>query len=215
MGLHNLSGKDTRRKLHSGQSTPSGMSKCLASSGQHLVNVEGSSRPSSGSSRMVPTLHFQRIIGMATATFPWPTDQPKVWPWVGAAFTGLKRPRFLSMWIPWGQDVWLQAPDHPDLEEAITAAIRAITREECWRVVENFASRIQGCQFWNASETKGFCGTDLKVWGYLLHRLVRMWLKFRVDMTEIVEVIRLFMLNFFVSPCMSSIMYFWAILPYR
>ena len=35
------------------QSTPSGMSRCLASSGQHLIDGEGSSGPSSGSSRMV------------------------------------------------------------------------------------------------------------------------------------------------------------------
>ena len=36
------------------QSTPSDMSRCLASSGQHLVDGEGSSESSSGSSRMVP-----------------------------------------------------------------------------------------------------------------------------------------------------------------
>ena len=34
--------------------TPSAMSRCLASSGQHLVDGEGSSGSSSGSSRMVP-----------------------------------------------------------------------------------------------------------------------------------------------------------------
>jgi len=36
------------------QSTPSNMSRCLASSGQRLVDGEGSSGSSSGSSRMVP-----------------------------------------------------------------------------------------------------------------------------------------------------------------
>ena len=36
------------------QSTPSGLSRCLASSGQHLVDPEGLSGPSSASSRMVP-----------------------------------------------------------------------------------------------------------------------------------------------------------------
>ena len=36
------------------QSTPSDMSRCLASSGQNLVDGEGSSGSSSGSSRMVP-----------------------------------------------------------------------------------------------------------------------------------------------------------------
>jgi len=33
----------------------------------------------------------------------------------------------------------------PDLKVAITAAIRAILREECGRVIENFARRIQMC----------------------------------------------------------------------
>jgi len=36
------------------QSTPSDKSRCLASSGQHLVDGEGSSGSSSGSSKMVP-----------------------------------------------------------------------------------------------------------------------------------------------------------------
>jgi len=31
----------------------------------------------------------------------------------------------------------------PDLKAAITAAIRAIPREECGRVIENFARQIQ------------------------------------------------------------------------
>jgi len=33
----------------------------------------------------------------------------------------------------------------PDLKTAITAAIRAIPREECRRVIENFAHWIQMC----------------------------------------------------------------------
>jgi len=33
----------------------------------------------------------------------------------------------------------------PDLKAAITAAIRAIPREECERVIDNFARRIQMC----------------------------------------------------------------------
>ena len=44
--------------------------------------------------------HLKRIIGMATAAFPWPTDQPQVWPGVVAAFTGLEPRRFLSVGIP-------------------------------------------------------------------------------------------------------------------
>jgi len=45
-------------------------------------------------------LLLKRIIGMATATFPWPTDHPQVWPAVVAAFTGLEPPRFLPEGIP-------------------------------------------------------------------------------------------------------------------
>ena len=44
--------------------------------------------------------HLKRIIGRATAVFPWTNDQPQVWPAVVAAFTGLEPPRFLSMGIP-------------------------------------------------------------------------------------------------------------------
>jgi len=33
----------------------------------------------------------------------------------------------------------------PDLKTAITAAIRAIPREECRRVIKNFACQIQMC----------------------------------------------------------------------
>ena len=39
----------------------------------------------------------------------------------------------------------------PDLKAAITAAIRAIPREEYGTVIENFARRIQMClQLWGA-----------------------------------------------------------------
>jgi len=65
----------------------------------------------------------------------------------------------------------------PDLK----AAIRAIPREECGRVIENFPCRIQMCpaalgssfgaNFLSASETKSFCSTDLKLWRRLLHWL--------------------------------------------
>ena len=83
--VHNLNRKETNRQSYSGQlkssrtphnvavvrdsvvhsprtttsglwqSTPSDMSRCLASSGQQLVDGEESSGSSSGSSRMVPT----------------------------------------------------------------------------------------------------------------------------------------------------------------
>ena len=51
---------------------------------------------------------------------------------------------------------------NPDLKEAITAAIRAVPKEECGRVIENFARRIQMClqrrgaHFLSASEQRVF-----------------------------------------------------------
>ena len=41
--------------------------------------------------------NLKRTIGMGTAPFSWPTDQPQVWPAVVAAFTGLEPPDFY-MW---------------------------------------------------------------------------------------------------------------------
>ena len=46
-----------------------------------------------------PHTHFKGIIGMATAAFPWSTEQPQVWPRKVVAFTGLEPPRFLSLGI--------------------------------------------------------------------------------------------------------------------
>ena len=127
------------------QSAPGDMSRCLASSSQHLVDTEGSSGSSSGSNRMVPPPHLKRIIGMATAVFPWPIDLPQVWPAVVAAFTGLEPPDFY-MWGYLKDRVYGNNPQTiPDLKAAIKAAIRAIPMEECGRVIESLARRIQMC----------------------------------------------------------------------
>jgi len=64
---------------------------------------------------------------------------------VVAAFTGLEPPDFY-MWGYLKDRVYGNKPQTiPDLKAAITAAIRAIPREECARVIENFAHRIQMC----------------------------------------------------------------------
>jgi len=83
------------------QSTPRDMSRCLASSGQHLVDGEGSLGSSSGSRRMVPstTPQTNRWHGYRSVSL---TD----WSAAGvtrsmvAVFTGLEPPRFLSVGIP-------------------------------------------------------------------------------------------------------------------
>jgi len=60
-----------------------------------------------------------------------------------------------------------------------------------------------GAHFLSASETKSFCRTDLKLWRCLLHKLDLMQLKFCVNLNEILEVIRFFVMTvFFVSACM-------------
>jgi len=159
------------------QSTSNDMPRCLASSGQRLVDGKGSSGSSSGSSRMLPPPLLKRIIGMATATFPWPTDQPQVWPAVVAAVSGLEPPDFYLWGYLKGRVYGNNPQPIPDLKAAITAVIRAIPREECGRVIENFAHRIQMClqrqgaHFLSTSETKSFCSTDSKLWRCLLHRL--------------------------------------------
>ena len=92
------------------QSTPSDMSRCLASSGQHLVDGEGSSGSSSGSSRMVPppapqTNHWHGYTSVSL------TD------WSAAGVTRSGR-RIHRTWTPQificgGQSVWQQLPDYP------------------------------------------------------------------------------------------------------
>jgi len=64
---------------------------------------------------------------------------------VVAAFTGLEPPDFY-LWGYLKDRVHGNNPQTiPDLKGAITAAVRAIPREECGRVIENFARRIQMC----------------------------------------------------------------------
>jgi len=202
--VHNLNRKDTNRQSHSGRPkssrTPQNVaavrdyvvhspSKSVHRRSQELgINRESvlDSTWSTGRGRQGPPVvpagwchlpHLKRIIGMATEAFP---DRP------------ISR-RCDPQWSPHSPDLdppdfymWGYLKDRvygnnlqtiPDLKVAITAAIRAIPREECGRVIENFARRIQMClqrreaHFLSASETKSFCSTDLKLWRCLLHRL--------------------------------------------
>jgi len=73
-------------------------------------------------------------------------DLWQVWPAVVAGFTGLEPPRFFICGDTSRTGCMATTPRLiPDLKAAITAAIRAIPREECGRVIENFARRIQMC----------------------------------------------------------------------
>jgi len=62
-----------------------------------------------------------------------------------AAFTELEPPRFLCGDTFKDRVYSNNYQTIPDLKAAITAAIRAIPREECGRVIENFARQIQMC----------------------------------------------------------------------
>ena len=157
--VHNLNHKDTNRQSHSGrpkssrtphnvaavresvghsprtttsglwQSTPSDMSRCLENCGQHLVDGEGSSGFSSGSSRMVPpsTPQTNHWHGYRSVSL---TDWSSA---VVAAFIGLEHPRFLPVGCLKNRVYGNYTQSIPDLKTAITAAIRAIPREECGR----------------------------------------------------------------------------------
>ena len=166
--VHNLNRKDTNRQSHSGRAkssrTPHNVaavrdsvvhspSKSVRWRSQELgINRESVRRILIGTwstdrGRQGPSVvpagwchppHFKRFIGMATAVFPWPTNQPQVWPAVVAAFIRLEPSTF--MWGYLKDSVYGNNPQTiPDLKAAITAAIRAIPREECERVIENFA----------------------------------------------------------------------------
>ena len=128
------------------QSTPSNMSRCLVSFGQHLVNREWSSGSSSGSSRIVPppTPQTNHWHGYSSVS-------PTKWSAAGVTRSGrsIHRTWTLSDFYMWGylkDRVYGNNPQTiPDLKAAITAAIRANPREKCGRVIENFARRIQMC----------------------------------------------------------------------
>jgi len=111
------------------QSTPSDMSRCLENCGQHLVDGEGSSGFSSGSSRMVPpsTPQTNHWHGYRSVSL---TDWSSA---VVAAFIGLEHPRFLPVGCLKNRVYGNYTQSIPDLKTAITAAIRAIPREECGR----------------------------------------------------------------------------------
>jgi len=64
---------------------------------------------------------------------------------VVAAFTGLVPPDFYLCGYLKDRVYGNNPQTIPDLKTAITAAIRAIPREESGSVIENFARRIQMC----------------------------------------------------------------------
>ena len=108
------------------KSTPSDMSRCLTSSGQHLVDGEGFSGSSSGSSRMVlpPTPQTDHWHGYSSVSL---TD------WSPAGVTRSGR-RIHWTWTPqvfmWGHLKYRVYGNNPQTIPDLKAAIKAIPREE-------------------------------------------------------------------------------------
>ena len=173
------------------------MSRCLASSGQHLVDGEGSSGSSSGSRRMVPVPPHSSNESLAWLQQRFP-DRPisRRCNTQGTPHSPDLNPPDFYLWGYLKDRVYGNNPQTiPDLKAVITAAIRAIPREECGRRTrETFLIEKRrviekrelsppdpnvpaapwssfGAHFLSASETKSFCSTDLKLWRCLLHRL--------------------------------------------
>ena len=157
------------------------MSRCLTSSGQHLVDGEGSSVSSSGSSRMVPPLTPQanHWHGYSSVSL---TD------WSAAGVTRSGR-RIHWTWTPqifiYGDTsrtgCMATTPDYPLPEGSNHSSnksdpkggMREGHREVCPPDpnVPAAPGSSFGAHFLSASETKSFCSTDLKLCRCLLHRL--------------------------------------------
>ena len=176
--VHNLNRKDANRQSHSGRPKSSRTPHNAAAVRDSVVHSPSKSVRrrsqildstwSTERSRQGPPVDpavwcypplLKRIIGMATAAFPWPSDQPQVWPAVVAAFIGLEPPRFY-LWGYLKDMVYGNNPQTiPDLKAAITAAIRLIPREECGRVIENLPAG-----------SKCACSAGELIWGTFFER---------------------------------------------
>ena len=159
---------------------PSDMSRCLASSGQHLVDGEGSSGSSTGSSKMVPptTPQTNHWHGYSSVSL---TD------WSAAGVTRSGR-RIHRTGIPQificGDTLrtgcmattpdypWPEGSNHSSNKSDPKGGMREGHREICPpdpNVPAALGSSF-GAHFLSASETKSFCSTDSKLWRCLAHR---------------------------------------------
>ena len=168
-------------EVRSLESTPSDMSWCLASSGQHLVDGEGSWGSSSGSRRMVPppTPQTNHWHGCSSVSL---TD----WPAAGVTRSGrrIHRTRTPQIFIcgdtlrtgcmattPRLSLTWTQHSSSNKSDPK--GGMREGHRELCPPDpnVPAAPGSSFGAHFLSASEMRSFCSTDLKLWRCLLHRL--------------------------------------------
>ena len=97
----------------------------------------------------------------------------------------------------------------PELKTAITTKIRTTSREECVRVIDNFARRIQVClqsTYINGSKTKMVCQKSLKLGRHVRQRMKFMCTKYGWNAKKSVHFIDVFMgaISFFGSPCSQT-----------
>ena len=128
------------------QSTLIDMSRCFISSWHHLVDRKRSSGSATGSSRAVP-LHS-------------PHTSKESFEWLNQRFSDQLISRKCDpQWVPylpdlnpsdvylWGylkDRIYVHNPQSiPDLKREIKATIKAIPREECKKIIDKLASRIQ------------------------------------------------------------------------
>ena len=124
------------------------------------------------------TPHLKRIIGMATAAFSWRTDRVTR---SGRCIYRTWTPHILNLRGYRKNRVYdNNPPTIRDLKSVITAAIKAIPREECGSVIEKFIWRIQMYlqhrvvhleHIFERQLNKAFYGTDMQLWRCPLHRL--------------------------------------------
>ena len=159
------------------QSTLSDISRCLASSGQHLVDEEGSSGSSSGSSRMVPlptpqTNHWHGYSSVSltdwSATGVTRSGRRIHWTWTPQIFICGDTLRKGCTDYPWPE-----GSNHSSNKSDPKGGMRE-GHQELYLPDPNVPAAPGssfGAHFLSSSETKSFCSTDLKLWRCLLHRL--------------------------------------------
>ena len=93
---------------------------------------------------------------------------------MGATLTRVKPRRTLPLGLSEGPSVRKQPPDNRELKTAITARIRAVPIEECFRVIDNFARLLQVCLQHQGGRLEHVLEKTYKS-DYLTYKLEALW----------------------------------------
>ena len=121
------------------------MSRCLESSGQHLVDGEGLQGPPVVPAGWYHTHSSNESLAWLQQRYPDRLISRRCDPQWSPHSPDLNPPDFYMRGYLKDRVYDNNPQTIPDLNPAITAAIRAFPREERGRVIENFARRIQMC----------------------------------------------------------------------